>query len=76
MTSRVTVPNVCAVASDALAHTGRRKAVKLLRVPLYKDPACLHFTTPSPLTMSTVPRASHAPSCTYLVSGTEGRLRC
>eukprot|EP00971_Amphidinium_carterae_P003072 60159-Amphidinium_carterae.2 len=47
-----------ASTSEMLSHTGKRKAVKLLRLPLYKDLACPKFTTPSPLSMSTVPRAS------------------
>eukprot|EP00971_Amphidinium_carterae_P046092 907285-Amphidinium_carterae.1 len=36
----VTVFAACATTSDMLAHIGKRKAVKLLRLPLYKDLAC------------------------------------
>eukprot|EP00971_Amphidinium_carterae_P223224 4429207-Amphidinium_carterae.1 len=58
LSSGVAAPHACAVASDVLAHTGRRKAVKLLRVPLYKDPASRLLNTPSPISFTTVPRAS------------------
>eukprot|EP00971_Amphidinium_carterae_P244449 4853806-Amphidinium_carterae.1 len=48
----VSVPVACATGSDTLAHSGRRKAVKVLRVPLYKEIASPHFSTPSPASMS------------------------
>eukprot|EP00971_Amphidinium_carterae_P129774 2570395-Amphidinium_carterae.1 len=57
LTAGVSISAACAVASDALAHSGRRKAVKILRVPLYKEMANPHFCTPSPASMMAVPGA-------------------
>eukprot|EP00971_Amphidinium_carterae_P166239 3294917-Amphidinium_carterae.1 len=81
------VPAACATTSDVLARTGKCKAVKMLRLPLYKDMVCQRFNTPTPSSMATVLRASsvmqraalswfHTPRGAFLANGALERLRC
>eukprot|EP00971_Amphidinium_carterae_P019331 380632-Amphidinium_carterae.2 len=58
LTSGTSVPLACAASSAELALRGKRKAVKLLRQPLYRDAFNQRLNTPTPSSMSSVPQAS------------------